>query len=67
MMRELCAMPVSAGLVVYALFMGAASADQNLVALMCMASVFLFCAAAIRWRLEVVPVWLRMADNKLKG
>jgi uncharacterized membrane protein YeiH len=49
-----------------ALLMGSASGHQNLIALICMAFIFLFRAAAIRWKLEV-PDWLRMADHKSKG
>lgn len=66
MRRELYAIPVSAGCVAYGVLMTATPGSQNLIALLCMAFIFLFRAGAIRWKLEV-PDWFRLSDNQSHG
>jgi uncharacterized membrane protein YeiH len=59
MKRELYAIPVSFGCLLYAVLMSTTSIQPNLVALICMGFIFGFRATAIHWQLRV-PDWFRL-------
>lgn len=61
MKRELYAIPVSLGCLVYAVLMSTTSVQPNLVSLICMGLIFGFRASAIHWQLKV-PDWFRLQD-----
>jgi uncharacterized membrane protein YeiH len=61
MKRELYAIPVSLGCLVYAVLMSTTSVQPNLVSLVYMGLIFGFRASAIRWQ-HKVPDWFRLPD-----
>jgi uncharacterized membrane protein YeiH len=61
MNRELYAIPVSLGCLLYAVLMSTTSIQPNLVSLICMGLIFGFRASAIHCQLKV-PDWFRMPE-----
>jgi len=62
MKRELYAIPVTLGCLLYAVLMSTTSIQRNFVASICMGLIFGFRALAIHWRLRV-PDWFRLPHD----
>ena len=64
MKRELYAIPVSLGFIVYAVWLSTFPQQRTTAALVCMGLIVLFRSASIRWGLTVPP-WFRLPDANL--